>query len=296
MTGWLVNDNLTCIGGTRTLWHYLLEGMLRLENRCTGSFSGLAEAVEAESAVSPPDYIIRNAAYFRPMAVNCPQIAFVQDILEGPLRDMLLDVCREARLTIFNSEFTRFMYPELATARNRVVPIGTDFDLFSPRAYDDAIPSDGVLYVGSSAPVKGWDLVQRLAAESTRPFVFVMKDEAYTPNEALTFRRIPQKLLARIASSCAVGICTSRVETQHLAGIEMGACGLPLVTTNVGAYWNRPSGDWGEVATDWHAAIERAAGLSRSYAREYWLAERLGVPECVAGFQLAVEGLFHAVR
>jgi glycosyltransferase involved in cell wall biosynthesis len=30
-----------------------------------------------------------------------------------------------------------------------------------------------------------------------------------------------------------------------LASIEGGACGLPIITTNVGALYNTPSGEWG---------------------------------------------------
>lgn len=40
-------------------------------------------------------------------------------------------------------------------------------------------------------------------------------------------------------------VCTSRVETLHLAGVEAAACNLPLVTSNVGVYYNLENGLWG---------------------------------------------------
>jgi glycosyltransferase involved in cell wall biosynthesis len=40
-------------------------------------------------------------------------------------------------------------------------------------------------------------------------------------------------------------VCTSRIETLHLAGVEAAACNLPLVTSNVGIYYDLPNGKWG---------------------------------------------------
>lgn len=43
-------------------------------------------------------------------------------------------------------------------------------------------------------------------------------------------------------------VCTSVVETQHLAGLEAAACDLPIVASNVGVYHDRQNGGWGRAA------------------------------------------------
>jgi len=292
MTGWLVNDRLTAIPGVATFWNHLLDGIPGLENRCLGQYQGLAEIVEREAAIDKPDYIIRNAAYFRWLNVTCPVVSFVQDIVEGGLRDELIDACAASRLVVFNSEYTRMMYPELHAADYRVIPIGTDTSVFRPCEPDPHIPENAILWVGSGHSVKGFDLACRLASESKRPWVFVMKDDTPVEVGALVLRRIDQPQLARIASACAAGVCTSARETQHLAGIEMGLCGLPLVTTNVGAYHERIQGAWGKRhGADWHHDIELVASLPREGAANYWTVCGFGLDKCMEEWRETVRSL-----
>jgi len=289
MTGWLVNDKLTCIPGTRTFWHHLLDGVPGLVDKTIGTYEGLAGHVESEAVTAEPDYIIRNAAYFRWINVGCPVISFVQDIVEGALRDQLIEACAASRSVVFNSEYTKMMYPELHATDCRVIPIGTDETIFRPRISDPYIPDDAVLWVGSGHRVKGFDLACRLASESERPWVFVMKDDTQVEVGALVLRRISQEQLARVASACSVGVCTSTRETQHLAGIEMGMCGLPLVTTEVGAYYSRPIGPWGQVSNGhWHDEIEMASKLNRAHAALYWRKAGFGLPECIDKWRDAI--------
>lgn len=293
MTGWLVNDRLTAIPGTRTFWHHLLDGVPGLIDKTTGKYPGLVESVEHDAAREQPDYIIRNAAYFRWLNVECPVISLVQDVLQGFQRDVLIEACAASRIVVFNSEYTREQYPELNSADYRIIPLGTDETIFRPVEPDSDIPDGSVLWVGSGHPVKGFDLAYELADESHRPWIFVMKDDAVVPIDgAAVYRSITQERLAAIASACAVGVCTSRQETQHLAGIEMGMCGLPLVTTNVGVYHNRPSGSWGEqTKTDWHGAIERCAKMDGAKAALYWREEGFGLANCMSMWNTTVRAL-----
>jgi glycosyltransferase involved in cell wall biosynthesis len=178
------------------------------------------------------------------------------------------------------------MYPELQASDHRVIPIGTDETVFKPSDRDPGIPEGSVLWVGSGNRVKGFDLACRLAEASGRPWVFVMKDDTTVEIGALVLRRIPQRSLAGIASSCAVGICTSLRETQHLAGIEMGMCGLPLVTTGVGAYYEREPGPWGRVTSgDWIGDIEAASSLGRDEVARYWRSEGFGLEVCMEAWR-----------
>ncbi len=289
MTGWLVNDKLTCIEGTRTFWHHLLEAVPGLSNRTPGSYDRLAEMVEQAAGIEHPDYIIRNAAYFRALNVPCPVISFVQDILHGAARAQLVDACAASRCVVFNSRYTFAMYPELSECHYAIIPIGTDPAIFKP---NPAIESyGGVMWVGSGHSVKGFELAIRLASESNRRWVFVLKDDTTIDlQNATVFRKVPQKLLSDIAMLCSVGVCTSQNETQHLAGIEMGMCGLPLVTTNVGVYYNRNAGPWGRVTSgNWHEEIEAASNLDRDEASRYWRMEGLGLASCMVSWRALVE-------
>lgn len=290
MTGWLVNDRLTAIPGTRTFWHHLLDSVQGLEDKTTAPFSVLTSVIEAECRLGEPDYIIRNAAYFRWLNVTCPVVSFVQDVLLEFQRDVLLEACAASRMIVFNSEYTRAQYPELATANYKIIPIGTDETIFKPCEPDADIPEGAVLWVGSGHQIKGFDLACELARKSDRPWVFVMKDDApVNVDGAVVLRSIPQSRLASVASACVVGVCTSKVETQHLAGIEMGMCGLPLVTTNVGAYYDREPGNWGMVSQGkWLSEVECLSKMDYAHPASYWRDAGFGLSKCMAEWQEVV--------
>jgi glycosyltransferase involved in cell wall biosynthesis len=296
MTGWLVNDQLSTIPGTTTFWHHLLDAIPGLVDKTTGSYWGLPEAIEAEAATSPPDYIIRNGAFFRALNVPCPVVSLVQDVMEmfqsEHLRPRLLETVSASRYAVFNTEYTRAQYPELATAPYRIIPIGTDESIFTPKEPDPDIPEGAVLWVGSGHRIKGFELARRLALESPRPWVFVMKDDAEVPEAAVVLRSIDHHRLSRVASACSVAVCTSLQETQHLAGIEAGMCGVPLVTTNVGVYYGREKGWWGKVVErDWHLDIEVVSVSLRSRVAEYWRKEGFGLARCMDSWRGLVNDL-----
>ena len=76
MKGWLLNDCLTCIPGTLTIWHNLLEWLDGLEDKTNGytDFGQLSSIIEQQLSVAKPDYIIRNATYFRRINTNIKTI------------------------------------------------------------------------------------------------------------------------------------------------------------------------------------------------------------------------------
>ena len=62
------------------------------------------------------------------------------------------------------------------------------------------------------------------------------------------FSRINHQLLKQIYNQAAVLVCPSRMETLHLAGIEAGACGLPIAANQVGIYADlKNDRRWGEL-------------------------------------------------
>jgi glycosyltransferase involved in cell wall biosynthesis len=258
----LVNDMLTSIPGTKTFWHDLIEWFAM--DFVGGDYSTLAEDA-AEQIAGDGSLIIRNASWFPPIETPVPQISLLQDIFEeGPAREMQMSVIRPEgyaesktmRLAVvYNSEFTKSKYvldvkgfpPEFMTNRERVIPLPVDFDLFEPQNAMGlqqrlGLPDGAVCWIGSQHPIKGYDIfIQIVRANPDIPFVGVFKDQApaYGPPNLRAFTRLPHDELVKVIGACRVGLCTSRSETQHLAGIEMGACGLPMVAPPVGVYWNR---------------------------------------------------------
>lgn len=292
--GWLVNDNLTCIPGTKTLWHDLLEWIPDLEDMTGFPFPVLADEIE-QRAVSrqTPDFIIRNATYFRKMNLSCKMISLLQDIVDNSMQREVLDTSDRI---VVNSEYTLSRYPYLINDRRvTIIPLGIDFNLFHPIEDKEALRSkwgirgDSVLFIGAVSDVKGWpDLVRIIERDSQLNYVLVLKDENpvhISTNNYQIFRRLNHKDLVEVINACNVGICTSITETQHLAGIEMGACGLPIVTTNVGSYYNREAGDWGCVYKDPLSAIYHMLSLElNNEPREYWLQKGFDKERCKNGW------------
>ena len=259
MKGWLVNDTLTCIPGTKTLWHDLLEWIPSLEDKTGGHtpFSRLADEIEAAASNCPPDYIIRNATFFRPLNINCKTISILQDISLRPREQ--LEVANSSDVVVFNSPYTESFYKNIVNKPTRIIPLGIDFDFFKPLSDKEELRKElcilpnSILFVGAAnSNPKGFDLVQHLINSTDYNFCFVMKDDfdalADHPRVKI-FNRVDHDTLRKIHNACSLLICTSTQETQHLAGIEAAASNLPIVATNVGVYYDREPGEWGLVST-----------------------------------------------
>ena len=253
----LVNDLLT-VGGERTFWHDLQEWF-----DCQfigGEFATLADKVAANNPNHPLDdvqdevsLIIRNASYFPPLEASAkiPTISLLQDIFtEGPAREMQEVVMRSSTATVFNSLYTQKDYDH-RQGGHHVIPLPVDFSVFEPQNAMGCqqalgLPEGCICWVGAclgaAGNVKGFDIFLKIVRlNPDLHFVGVFKDaipDSFPPN-LRCYLRLSHEELVRVIGACRVGLCTSRTESQHLAGIEMGACGLPLVVPNVGCYWKR---------------------------------------------------------
>jgi len=251
--GWLVNDTLTCIPGTKTFWHDLLENIPNLKDKTNSytDFIYLKEYIEKEwlDAVIKPDYIIRNATFFDRLSLKTKTISLLQDCYDGSVREKQLEVCNNSKITVFNSPFTKKKYNDLK-AYSCIIPLGIDFDLFKPQKNIDNIlniKENTILYIGSSDfKIKGFDKILKLIEETRFNFCIVLKDDFHINHPRVTiFNKIDHKNLINIINCCSMVICTSNIETQHLASLEAAACNLPILTTNVGTYFDIPDGEWG---------------------------------------------------
>lgn len=250
--GWLVNDTLTCIPGTKTFWHDLLENVPNLVDKTGGhtNFNILSHKIEQNiREEGKPNYIIRNASFFGRINTDVPTISLLQDLGHGRM-----DVCNASKVVVFNSPYTKANYNNIQTP-TEIIPLGVDFDFFKPdKDYKKelGILEDSVLFIGSSDfHPKGFDKVLHLIENTNYNFCLVMKDDFQINHPRVkVFNRVSHDLLLKIINSCALLICTSVVETQHLAGLEAAACNIPLVTTNVGVYYDKQDGDWGLKVLD----------------------------------------------
>jgi len=292
MTRLLVNDMLSALPDHRTFWHDLVDWFdLQFIG---GEFNALNDALGIKLDAS---LIIRNASYFGPLEASksIPTISLLQDIFEpGQVRQMQEAVIASSCAVVLNSEFTKRQYVPLELpqqAKYHVIPLPVDFATFepgNPMGLQQALglPDGCICWIGASqgaaGHVKGWDIFLKIVRlNPDLNFVAVFKDALPTdcPPNLRLYCRLSQEELARVIGACRVGLCTSRTESQHLAGIEMGACGLPLVVPEVGVYWGA-KGLPGIVVTEpsvetYAAAIRKAPATEGGPAviREYWQRE-----------------------
>jgi len=256
MKGWLVNDRLTCIPGTKTLWHDLLEWIPGLEDPINGfvPFNYLREYINQKSqAEGRPDFVVRNCTFFPPLELETKTVSILQDIYDGQEKQNQIKVANLSDLVIYNSKFTKSFYKDEITTRSEVIPLGIDFDHFQPTdARDPEVLPQSVLFIGAANDYpKGFNVVRELVDRTQYNFCLVMKDDfSWDHPRVKVFNNVDHKRLVTIINSCAVTICTSVHETQHLAGLECAACNIPIVATNVGCYHGLSSGVWGKKAID----------------------------------------------
>jgi glycosyltransferase involved in cell wall biosynthesis len=212
-------------------------------------------AATADPLCDGASLIIRNCSYFGKIEAmdRVPTISLVQDIFaDGPYREKQLNVLSSSMKAVFNSAFTKSQYivnfPE--DNHNLIIPLPVDFSLFEPQnpfgcQQALGLPDNCVLWIGASREagmVKGWDLMQTIVRHNPDiNFVGVFKDKIpdWFPPNMKCYEQLTHEELVKVIGACRVGICTSRQESQHLAGIEMGACGLPMIAPEVGCYWHR---------------------------------------------------------
>jgi len=290
--GWLVNDCLTCIPGTKTFWHDLLEWIPGLVDKTDGhtNYGVLPDKIEKAAAIMPPNYIIRNATFFRYMNLPCKQISLLQDCYDDKAQQ--IDVCNRGDITVFNSNFTYEQYKNYITNCDiKIIPLGVDFNLFnvldnkSELQQQLNILPNSILFVGSSLDYpKGFNTILNLINTTNYNFCLVMKDDFKISNPRVkVFNKVNHETLVKIYNSCDLLLCTSHIETQHLATIEAGGCNLPILTTNIGALYNVPSGLWGlkVIDNDYVGGIEYIRNNRDSFSsRQYFLNNNFDKESC----------------
>jgi glycosyltransferase involved in cell wall biosynthesis len=262
--GWLINDCLTCIPGTETWWHDMLRWFPGLQDKTNGytNYNILADTIEKmyNEAEVKPDYIIRNGSYFRKLNINVPTFALIQDTQNNKMQT---DVINSVDCVVFASTGGYLAYKERINPKNvRVIEQSSDFNFWKPieERNPDVLPNSIIFIGDSSHEKKGFHRVLNLI-EKMEDFNFclVMKDDTTfniipenCRNRVKIFNKVNRHIVRLLINSCVCGICTSGMEEGHFAGIEIGACNIPIVARPIGCYLDRVKdvGQWGEVSSD----------------------------------------------
>lgn len=257
--GWLVNDRLTAIPNTRTFWHDLLDWFPNLQDKCDGytDYSILANKIEA--IPERPDYIIRNGTYFRRLNIGVPTFCLIQDTRNDPTQT---DVINSSTCVVFASKETYNIYKDRINPQNvRVIEQSSDFNYFKPieEKHPDVLPNSIIFIGDSSHAKKGFHRVLKLIEDMPDfNFCLVMKDNTsinvippHCRDRVRMFNRVDRDTVRLLINSCVVAICTSGNEEGHFAGIEIGACNIPMVARPMGCYLDRKDDKrWGLISDD----------------------------------------------
>jgi glycosyltransferase involved in cell wall biosynthesis len=258
--GWLINDTLSCIPGVHTFWHDLLNWFPKIEDKTGGytDYSILADKIESLNEPKP-DYIIRNGSYFRKLNIDVPTFCLIQDTMVNPMQT---EVINSSTCVVFASTTTYNIYKDRISPKNvRVIEQSSDFNFFKPipERHPDVL-SNSILFIGDSSYVKkGFHLVLDIIDKmQDTNFCLIMKDNTTLDiipeknrHRVRIFNRVNTETVRLIINSCICAICTSGSEEGHFAGIEIGACDIPMVARPMGCYLDRKDDmSWGEFAAD----------------------------------------------
>lgn len=234
MAIWIVNDYLTCVPGTKTFWHMLLEIEGTIDK--TGiPFNRLAENIENDPGSC--ELIIRNMSFFRPINRQVKQIGFLQDRAEDdPIQ---IAVCKSVDYVVYNSEYTKSCYDKWGFKNTRVIPIGVNEQLFRPwpsiKLFSNGRPTG--IFVGDYNQTKGTHIFEQIAKrKSYINFIYVSKQghSIRLPNVRNYPGGVNEEGMSRLYNQADFSIMCSPVETLHLASIEACLCDKPAIGTNTG--------------------------------------------------------------
>jgi glycosyltransferase involved in cell wall biosynthesis len=272
---WIVNDLLTCIPGTKTFWHLLLDIDGTIDK--TGNpFSILSDKIEKDEDAC--DLIIRNGTFFRWIDRDCKTISFIQDCYDG---DETQRACiANSDMVVFNSEWTRNKYAP--TKEHRVIPIGVNQDLFRPNGYHSIFDKRRKvgIFVGDYNATKNTRMFESICG--SRPdldFIYVSKSSNSIKHSNVKNVRggVDERGMVELYNSADFCIMCSPIETLHLTTIEAALCDIPVIGPSTGWLASHYSPKVGELIQDCNdigqylEAIDRLLKTPSYEPRDYML-------------------------
>jgi glycosyltransferase involved in cell wall biosynthesis len=175
---------------------------------------------------------------------------------------MQTDVINSSTCVVFASKQTHNLYKDRINPQNvRVIEQSSDFSFFKPipERHPNVLPNSIIFIGDSSHEKKGFHRVLKLIEIMTDfNFCLVMKDNtgidaipANCRDRVRIFNKVDTNTVRLLINSSVCGICTSGNEEGHFAGIEIGACDVPMVARPMGCYLDRQEDKtWGLIAND----------------------------------------------
>jgi glycosyltransferase involved in cell wall biosynthesis len=129
----------------------------------------------------------------------------------------------------------------------KIIPMGVDTNLFRPmdkvslrKRYGIPLNAFVKIYVGSTHPVKGWDLIKKeIKRDKNSFYIIVLKDKQISKvcyKNVKILQRVPQKTLAGLYNCADIYVGRSRVESLWLTPIEAMFCNVPVDVTKTGIF------------------------------------------------------------
>jgi len=296
---WIVNDLLTCIPGTRTFWHLLLEIDGTVDKTGT-PFNKLAETIENDPGEC--DLIIRNGTFFPRIHVHfTKQIALIQDYYGKDFQQ--LEVAYHADHVVFNSDFTSEKFDTGGLRSHSTIPLGVDHGLFKPMA--NFRPANDIfqrfkrtgIFVGDYNATKNTRLFEEIVKDNTNvDFIYVSKSRhrINLPNVRNYPGGVNEQGMVRLYNESDFCIMCSPLETLHLTTVEAALCDVPVIGTNTGWLANHFNMDVG-IRIDGEPTVDKfshaiARVLSSSYSpREHMLTTPFTWDSCKASWENLIE-------
>ena len=172
------------------------------------------------------------------------------------------EVINHSTCAVFASKQTYNIYKNRINPKNvRIIEQSSDFNFFKPisERHPDVFPNSIIFIGDSSNGKKGFHRVLNLI-ETMRDFNFclVMKDDTsindipqHSRSRVRIFNKVNRDTVRLLINSSVCAICTSGNEEGHFAGIEIGACDIPMVARPMGCYLDRKDDkSWGLISDD----------------------------------------------
>ena len=304
----IVNDLLGGWMGERTFWNYMLDGfpeMIGLDHKAAGTGRELFEmtARKCIRGMSPDTVIIQNATYLNKISDENFTIAFLQDNLRAMNRrdDVQESVLKTSQMVVTNSQETARWYSEFKPV---VIPIGIDTRLFHPldkevlrEKYRVPPKAQVGIFVGDFTETKGWSDVKSLIDSHPNIFFIIVskRKESYDTANTKCFNRVSQSTLTNLYNCADFFLLGSPVETQCLAALEAGFCGLPIVMKRTGVFMDFDASQRDSIGVfdnDLSLAFRAVLNNPKQFSpRETLLSLDLGIDSMISKWRALLESI-----
>lgn len=262
----LLNENIRgVVSNEETFWSVLADNLPDCEAISLNDFK---DDIEGYLKKNPPKVLIFNSILGNiktPPGVK--KIALLQDnfvamrkLLPLTLRNLVariikfdksdIGTLKKQKKALSNADLVVAVSQDIAKwyrIKAEIISIGTDTRFFRPmdktflrEKYD--IPQNRFvkIYVGSTHPVKGWDLIRKEIERNKDDFyILVFKDEKIPKlgyKNVKVFQRVPQMVLVELYNCADLYVGRSRVESLWLTALEAMFCNVPTDVTQTGIF------------------------------------------------------------